>query len=91
MDDPIRIDYFAVSLPDLLVFDQDLDLRNRIHCLYMTGLGYLGLEDYKKCRELLEKTLQMNVYHQGAAIHLRMIPFLKKFGPGVTGTKIPNA
>src|SRR5690606_15993816 len=29
VDDKIKVDYFAVSLPDLLVFDQDLDQRNR--------------------------------------------------------------
>ena len=43
ISDKITIDYFAVSLPDLLVFDADLDLRNKVHCLYLMGLGYLGL------------------------------------------------
>ena len=37
------MDYFAVSLPDFLVFDDDLNGRNRIHCQYMAALGYLGL------------------------------------------------
>ncbi len=38
-DDVVRIDYFAVSLPDLLIFEDDLDKRNYIHCKYITGLG----------------------------------------------------
>ncbi|MDR2739713.1 MAG: DUF5107 domain-containing protein, partial [Treponema sp.] len=29
------MDYFAVSLPDFLVFDVDLDEKNKIHCYYM--------------------------------------------------------
>src|SRR3546814_15369737 len=64
-------DLFAVSLPDLLVFDQDLDLKNRIHCHYMIGLGYLGLQDNAAAGKELETTLEMNPYHQGAAVHLR--------------------
>lgn len=41
--DQVKIDYFAVSLPDLLIWDDDLTLRNRIHCLLVEGLGHLGL------------------------------------------------
>ncbi len=44
----VKIDYFAVSLPDLLIWDGDLDLRNRIHCLYMLALGELGLGQTEK-------------------------------------------
>lgn len=87
MNDRIKIDYFAVSLPDLLVFDQDLDLRNRIHCCYMAGLGYLGLNKLNESREMLEKALEMNTYHQGAAIHLEMASFLERFRPGIIGTQ----
>jgi len=42
--DEVQMDYFAVSLPDFLVFEQDLDLRNKIHCHYMMALGYSGLK-----------------------------------------------
>ncbi len=43
LDEPVTVDYFAVSLPDFLVFDDDMQRRHRVHCLYMAGLGYLGL------------------------------------------------
>ena len=43
-----KMDYFAVSLPDFLVFEDDLSRRNRIHCLYMAALGHLGLEEYEQ-------------------------------------------
>jgi len=41
--DDVQVDYFAVSLPDFLVFDEDLNGRNRRHCYTMMGLGSLGL------------------------------------------------
>ncbi|MEX2608082.1 MAG: DUF5107 domain-containing protein [Kiritimatiellia bacterium] len=37
------VDYFAVSLPDFLVFDVDLNQRNHEHCLYMAVLGQDGM------------------------------------------------
>ncbi|MCQ2197410.1 MAG: DUF5107 domain-containing protein [Bacteroidaceae bacterium] len=41
--DEIKMDYFAVSLPDLLVWDEDLNVRNRLHCQKMIELGTSGL------------------------------------------------
>ena len=38
-----QIDYFAVSLPDLLIFEENLNERNRKHCLFMVSLGLKGL------------------------------------------------
>lgn len=73
--DAIVIDYFAVSLPDLLVFDQNLDLLNQIHCNYLIGLGCLGLGDKHllKADEHFTKVLEKNCNHIGAAIHKNMI------------------
>ena len=75
LNDEITIDYFAVSLPDLLVFDADLDLRNKIHCLYLQGLGHLGLghEEIEKAATLFNEVLHLDVNHQGAAIHKKML------------------
>ena len=42
MNDNIKIDYFAVSLPDFLIFDADLNKKNKVLCLFMQSLGYLG-------------------------------------------------
>lgn len=77
MNDDIKIDYFAVSLPDLLVFDQDLNRKNKIHCTYLIALGNLGLMNFEKARELFDKVLGEDVNHQGAIIHRNMIGFLK--------------
>ena len=75
LDDKIRIDYFAVSLPDLLVFEQDLDLRNRNHCRYLMGLGCLGLNNGKiaEAEEHFNADLQNDINHSGALIHKKMI------------------
>jgi hypothetical protein len=78
MHDSIRIDYFAVSLPDLLVFDADLSLRNKIHCLYLIGLGKLGLGNgsVEEAQRLFEEVLSLDNNHQGAQIHKQMIHYL---------------
>lgn len=78
MDDQVKIDYFAVSLPDLLVFDQDLSLKNRVHCIYLAGLGWLGLEDFGKSESCFRQVLQHDINHQGAIIHLKMRRFLEE-------------
>lgn len=78
MDDRITIDYFAVSLPDMLVFDQDINARNRVHCNYLIGLGYLGLGDFMAATRYLQGVVQSDVNHQGAAIYLQMFAFFQE-------------
>lgn len=74
VDDKIKVDYFAVSLPDLLVFDQDLDQRNRNHCYYLMGLGELGLNNGKVADAIshFNTVLHHDINHIGAQIHLKM-------------------
>ncbi|MET0392993.1 MAG: DUF5107 domain-containing protein [Chitinophagaceae bacterium] len=71
--DEVRIDYFAVSLPDLLVFEQDLNMRNRIHCEYIMALGHLGLGEEGAARRLFAKILDRQNHHTGAFVHSGMI------------------
>jgi tetratricopeptide (TPR) repeat protein len=73
MNDEVKIDYFAVSLPDLLIFEDNLDLRNKIHCLYMTGLGYLGLNETAPAIAAFEQVLADDNMHFGARTHHNMI------------------
>jgi tetratricopeptide (TPR) repeat protein len=75
MTDKIRIDYFAVSLPDMLVFDIDINRRNYTFCNYLIGLGKMGLGEIEQGKACLENVLSMDINHQGAAIHLRMADF----------------
>jgi tetratricopeptide (TPR) repeat protein len=71
IDKQIKLDYFAVSLPDLLIWDDDLTFRNKIHCHYMLGLGYLGYGNVEKANFHLQKAAEMDVNHQGVQVHLK--------------------
>jgi tetratricopeptide (TPR) repeat protein len=68
-NDDIQIDYFAVSLPNLLIFDDDLNTRNQVHCDYMMGLGFLGLGELVKAKESFERVLSCDNMHFGAKTH----------------------
>ena len=79
MGDPVAIDYFAVSLPDLLVFDVDLSFRNKIHCLYLIALGELGLATAtpSAIEAAFVEVLKLDCNHPGALVHRLMGPFLE--------------
>ena len=59
------MDYFAVSLPDLLIWDDSLDNKNQIHCRYMLALGYYGLGDEAHTRRYLAEAEALDPNHQG--------------------------
>lgn len=65
MDDIITMDYFAVSLPDLLIWDEDLQLKNRIHCLFMLSLGEYGLGETGQAASHLREAMSLDINHQG--------------------------
>ncbi|RIK84332.1 MAG: DUF5107 domain-containing protein [Planctomycetota bacterium] len=69
-DEP-AIDFFAVSLPDFLVFEADLALKNEVHCRFMLALGYLGLQEDALADEQFECILDLDVNHLGAITHKR--------------------
>jgi hypothetical protein len=72
INDDVQMDYFAVSLPDFLVFDEDLNLRNQINCHYLLGLGHLGLGDFDLAVRELDAVLSLQVSHLGAAVHRKL-------------------
>lgn len=78
LNDQIKIDYFAVSLPDMLIFEDDLNIRNRIHCHYLIGLGLLGLMDLQGATKEFESALREDVMHFGADIHLKATKWLQQ-------------
>jgi tetratricopeptide (TPR) repeat protein len=42
LDDVFKLDYFAVSMPDLQIWNDDLTKRNRQNCLHLIELGKQG-------------------------------------------------
>ena len=59
------MDYFAVSLPDLLIWEDSLDTKNEIHCKYMLALGYYGMGDKDKALKYLAEVEALDNNHQG--------------------------
>ncbi|KGO86161.1 tetratricopeptide repeat containing protein [Flavobacterium rivuli WB 3.3-2 = DSM 21788] len=72
-NDNVTIDYFAVSLPDLQILEDDLDRRNQIHCGYMQGLGYLGLNKKDEAEDIFTSVLEEEKSHAGVTLHLTML------------------
>ena len=60
------MDYFAVSLPDLLIWEDSLDLKNEIHCKYMLALGYYGMGDTEHALKYLAEVEALDNNHLGA-------------------------
>lgn len=61
----MRVSYFAVSLPDFQIFDDDLDKRNRAHCHYLIGLARLGMGQKKEAAIREEPSHQNAIRYRG--------------------------
>lgn len=73
LNDHIKVNYFAVSLPDLLIWDEDLDRRNEINSRYLMGLGLIGLGHTELAKQQLQIVLKMDLNHQGAIQQINAI------------------
>ena len=63
---PAKIDYFATSLPTMLLFDDDLQQRQKTTALFLRAQAHLGLGEKAKARRLVE---------EGAACAIRTTPW----------------
>ncbi|GGD03680.1 hypothetical protein GCM10011368_01910 [Hyunsoonleella pacifica] len=73
IDDNVKLDYFAISLPDLLIWEEDLSVINKIHCNYMIGLGKLGKGNDTCATEAFGKVINTNLSHIPAHIHQALV------------------
>ena len=71
--DEMKIEYFAVSLPEFMIFDEDYTIRNKAHCYYLMALGNLGLGDRDKAREFLHQALELEPSHMMATMYLKEV------------------
>ena len=66
MGTEVKIDYFATSLPNLLLFEDDLPMRNRVECLFLLALAELGMRNMERTLELLNQVLSLDCNHIAA-------------------------
>jgi tetratricopeptide (TPR) repeat protein len=71
---PATIDYFATSLPALLLFDADLQARQTTDGLFLKAQVHFARRQYQQARELLTKVLDMEPHHGLAVDLLSEIP-----------------
>lgn len=71
MEDEVKPDYFAVSLPDFLIFNENYRLKNQAHCFYLMALGYLGLGDKGKAESCFQKALSIEPSHMMCNLFLQ--------------------
>ena len=69
LNDKMKDDFFAVSLPDLLIFEDDMDKKNKAHCYYLMGLAYMGEGQAEKAKEQFDKALKYDYNHQNCRIY----------------------
>jgi tetratricopeptide (TPR) repeat protein len=70
---PAKIDYFATSLPNMLVFEEDLTQRNRIEGLFLEGLSLLPSHDYQSARSCFQQVVNLDRSHLQAKEQLRAL------------------
>ena len=62
------IDYFATSLPLLLVFEEDMQQRNEWEAKYLIGLAELELGNIEQAIGYFTDILDLNSSHVGAML-----------------------
>ena len=76
--EPVKIDYFAVSLPDLLIWEDDLQRRNTVYCRYLMALGCYGLGQKERAMRELNRVTELDPNHQGAKAFMSYIELIDK-------------
>ena len=61
------------SLPNFLLFEDDLQKRNRIGCLYLQGLAKLGLGLHEQAERSFREVLHLDASHLAAEYELRQL------------------
>jgi tetratricopeptide (TPR) repeat protein len=87
MEDRVQIEYFAVSLPDLQIFEEDLQIKNKIHCLFMITLGHTGKGNRAAAQDSLAKLYALSPEHQGITAHLDTVEV--RDGNGTAAIEVP--
>lgn len=85
METEAKIDYFATSLPNLLLFEDDLQKRNQIEYLFLLALSELGMRNTERATELLSKVLLLDCNHMAGQ---RELEALTRMSPGINSKAV---
>jgi len=66
--DKVSYDFFAVSLPEIEIYQDDIQLRNTQYCNYLRALGYRGIGKTQKAAALFADILAKQPDYQGAIV-----------------------
>jgi hypothetical protein len=61
-----KIDYFATSLPTMLLFDEDLRKRQHITATFLRAQALIGLGKREEARTALDEVRRLDRSHAGA-------------------------
>ena len=60
LNDAFQLDYFAVSLPDLQIWEDNMEQQNRKLCYHLMALGYQGLGNSEQANRCIDKMKMMD-------------------------------
>ena len=69
----VKIEYFATSLPNFLIFEDDLQRRNQVDCTFLKGLSYLGLGQISEAKKAFRDVLALDANHLWAQEELGIL------------------
>ena len=78
---PAKIDYFATSLPTMLLFDDDIQARQKTDALFLQAQAHAGRDEAQQARYLLAEMLARDPNHAAAADLKRLLETHLKIGP----------
>jgi tetratricopeptide (TPR) repeat protein len=61
-----KIDYFATSLPTMLLFDEDLAKRQHVTATFLRAQALLGLDRRNEAQTALDEVLSLDPFHAAA-------------------------
>ena len=71
--DQTKIEYFAVSLPDFLIFETDYKKKNEAHCNYLMALGNWGLGNTEIAQKYFCNALLLEPSHMQSNLYVHAI------------------
>lgn len=69
-----RIDYFATSLPAILLFEEDLNTKNRVEAKFLRAQVNFGLKHFSEAEALLNEILLLDRNYTAAIDLLEQLP-----------------